>query len=322
MEQSAKKTLSLKRVILSCVLEEDLELRDNLHGASQGFIYNIITNGDERQAKDVHDREQRKEFTFRPLYFDSYFSDRKHPGIKYIKKGTKATLEIIAHTEEFLRLFLQGSFEQKAKGSFCKFMNHNVIIIETKLIAGLSAVGLYEKNGSPERVLLDFKTPVWFRLLHPKSNLELKGQGYKLKEKLVRFPDPVLLYRTLRDQIANYAGYEDWIPSFEEFIGSVFVDKIINGRSMTEKTKRDEKSFEYHEGFVGKLLYFIDGTPELRNKIFNFLRLGSYFGAGARTSLGFGQFEVEAKPFTSLVPPTGDAVDLVGQDLLSDHISE
>ncbi len=302
-------------------MEEGLEIKDNLHGASQAFIYNIITNGNEQQAREIHDRDLRKEFTFRPFYFENTLRDNKNPSSMYIKKGTRAILEVITHTDDFFRLFIQGAVEQKAAGSFLNFMNHKMLIVETQVSHGFDMIPLTDETGSPERLALDVKTPMWFRLQHPKSNLELKAQGYKTKEKNVRFPNPILIYRSLRDQILNYTGYEHLIPTPEEFINSVFCDKVVYFHSKVERTKRDANIFEQHEGFVGKLLLFVDGASELRNKIYNFLRLGTYFGAGARTSLGFGQFEIEPKPFKSLIPPS-EAQNLSNQDSLSNNLSE
>ncbi len=292
-----------RRITVKCILKEDLDLQNNLYAASQAFIYHILTQANPTLGAEIHDRDSKKGFTFRPFRFEPAGTKKTTNKRNLYQAGTVATLEVLTHTDEIFQFFMQGVVESKSTGHYAAFLNHNIEIAEISVEQDIQMVLNSKDHGSIESFLITIITPMYFRLPHSQQALDLKAKGYKLRDKRVRFPDPVLLYRSIREQILNYSGYEQWIPTYEEFTSSVFCDKIINFSNITVKSKRDQNKFEEHEGFVGKVLYFLDGTPELRNKNYKFLLLGTYFGAGSRTSMGFGQFELEPQPFQSIQDP-------------------
>lgn len=298
IELEQAESLEINRVLLTVENFDEFEIVGNLNAASQAFIYKILTLGNMEFAKRIHDRKSNKGFSFIPFRFNNvYMCSRK---AEKIEKGQKGVLDVCFYTREIFQEFLKSSTLLFATREIVELFSSKMRIVGLEIKSKFEPIPLDSELGAPEYLTLTFITLTWFRLVHSKENLSLKGEGFRLREKIVHSPDLFLMYKSIRDKVEGYHGFSDLVPTVDEFQNGIFLDKIIYFNYGSTFTVRDNQQKERHTGFTGKLRFFVDGEPIIRNKIYNFLLLGSFLGVGARSSMGFGKYVVEAENYNSI----------------------
>lgn len=297
----------LNRILIRLEVLEDFKVVGNLHSASQAFIYKLLTDYNKSYGLLVHDKKFDKGFTFSPFRFDKKPLYFERP--LFLKRGQTGYIEVFTHTEQFNSIFLSGFFQQYVSSYLFDIFQHQVRVTGVEIGGQFNPIPLDSPSGSPERIILNFSTLTWFRLQHDPSSFALKEQGYKLREKKIHFPEPRLFYQSLRDKIKVYPDLNVYLPDESEFYEFFHLDMIIYQKYLSTFTIRDNNARESHYGFTGRVRYFLDGPPAIRNKIYNFILLGTYFGVGARTSMGFGRYSIEPDDYTSVYLQDSKSVD-------------
>jgi CRISPR-associated endoribonuclease Cas6 len=209
-------------------------------------------------SKELHDKQQPKEFTVSPLLGGD--SGEIIEGKNYFFRVTFLTEDLFDIFSKKIASKMLGKIPVKLEK--CRFTIEEIIYKDSALAGKYS-----ELKNLKKRLTLEFMSPTMFK----------DGDYY------IRYPEKKYLFKSL---LMRYNMYSD------KKISETILDELhkVQYERMDIKLKRVQMKNYFMEGFVGSCSIRIDSKDNNFivdiNNLLNFL---FFSGVGQKTSMGFGQ---------------------------------
>ncbi len=270
----------------------------NFHIATQGLIYNLLGQAKADLVREVHNFKGLKGFSFIPLQFKHYPLYTTKP--KTIPPNREGRFELVFYEKKLFDIFVESYINVQClnpvKSSMIEYMGQKLLVLNAEVLNGEA---ISAAQHAPEKVEVSFRTLTFYRIKDRPDEIRLKKKGRRLAEKTVLFPAPYQFLYSLQSKVKPYLALYG-IPeiSLDDLRSYVYLEDVPSYRVLTHLMKKRGKYEEMIRGFVGRVQYLFDAPANIRETLYKLFLLGSYFGNGSRTTLGFGQYKVKALDYS------------------------